>query len=109
MAAGPGQSYSTLPRTKHHTRPQRPPLDRPAENERPHRSPQALTYPATVNHRKIVWPYAISLTVYHLAALLAFVPWLFSWSGVALAVAGLYVFGTLGINLCFHRLLTHRG
>jgi fatty-acid desaturase len=29
--------------------------------------------------------------------------------GVMLAVAGLYVFGTLGINLCFHRLLTHRG
>ena len=24
-------------------------------------------------------------------------------------VAGIYVFGTLGINLCYHRLLTHRG
>ena len=37
------------------------------------------------------------------------IPWLFSWTGVALLVTGLYVFGTLGINLCFHRLLTHRG
>ncbi len=45
----------------------------------------------------------------HLLALLAFVPWLFSWTGVILAFAGLYVFGTLGISICFHRLLTHRG
>jgi stearoyl-CoA desaturase (delta-9 desaturase) len=49
----------------------------------------------------------IGVGVYHAVALLAFVPWLFSWTGVALAFAGLYVFGTLGINLCFHRLLTH--
>jgi stearoyl-CoA desaturase (delta-9 desaturase) len=46
---------------------------------------------------------------YHALALLACVPWLFSWSGLALAVAGLYIFGTLGINIGFHRLLTHRG
>ena len=26
-----------------------------------------------------------------------------------LAVGGFYVFGTLGINLCYHRLLTHKG
>ena len=36
-------------------------------------------------------------------------PWLFSWTGLVLAVLGLYVFGSLGINLCYHRLLTHRG
>ena len=41
-------------------------------------------------------------------ALLAFVPWFFNWSAVAIAVAGFYVFGTLGIGLCYHRLLTHR-
>ncbi len=46
---------------------------------------------------------------YHLLACLAFVPWLFCWSSVALAVAGIYIFGTLGINIGFHRLLTHRG
>jgi fatty-acid desaturase len=46
---------------------------------------------------------------FHLLALLACVPWLFSWSGVALAVGGLYLFGTLGINIGYHRLLTHRG
>ncbi|HET6881226.1 MAG TPA: fatty acid desaturase [Pirellulales bacterium] len=71
--------------------------------------PRSLDYPETVNRRKILWPYLISITVYHLLATLVFVPWLFSWTGVALAFAGLYVFGTLGINLCYHRLLTHRG
>jgi stearoyl-CoA desaturase (delta-9 desaturase) len=45
----------------------------------------------------------------HLLALLACVPWLFSWSGLAWALGGLYLFGTLGINIGFHRLLTHRG
>jgi stearoyl-CoA desaturase (delta-9 desaturase) len=46
---------------------------------------------------------------YHLLALLACVPWLFSWSGLTWAVIGLYLFGTLGINIGYHRLLTHRG
>ncbi|HWB00519.1 MAG TPA: fatty acid desaturase [Pirellulales bacterium] len=57
----------------------------------------------------IAWPYLISISLYHGLALLAFVPWFFSWTGVVLCVSGFYVFGTLGINLCFHRLLTHRG
>ena len=52
---------------------------------------------------------ATGIATIHLLALLAFVPWFFSWTGVLLAVLGLYVFGLLGINLCFHRLLTHRG
>jgi fatty-acid desaturase len=47
--------------------------------------------------------------MYHLIAVLAVLPWLFSWTGVVLVVLGLYVFGSLGINLCYHRLLTHRG
>jgi fatty-acid desaturase len=46
---------------------------------------------------------------FHLLATLACVPWLFSWSGLAWAVAGLYLFGTLGVNIGYHRLLTHRG
>jgi stearoyl-CoA desaturase (delta-9 desaturase) len=48
------------------------------------------------------------IIVYHLVALLACVPWLFSWSGVAWALGGIYLFGTLGINIGYHRLLTHR-
>jgi stearoyl-CoA desaturase (delta-9 desaturase) len=50
-----------------------------------------------------------SILSLHLLALLAWVPWLFSWSGLAWALAGLYLFGTLGINIGYHRLLTHRG
>jgi fatty-acid desaturase len=45
----------------------------------------------------------------HLIAGLSFFPWFFSWTGVALLGVGIFVFGLLGINLCYHRLLTHRG
>ncbi|MGO4714547.1 acyl-CoA desaturase [Bradyrhizobium sp. 2TAF24] len=50
-----------------------------------------------------------AVAFYHAVAALAVWPALFSWSGVVLAALGTYVFGTLGINLCYHRLLTHRG
>lgn len=87
-------------------------LDRP----HPARAPSApvtatkrLPPPEGTRPPKVTWIYAGSIVFYHLVALLAFVPWFFSWTGVVLAVLGLYVFGTLGINLCYHRLLTHRG
>ena len=44
----------------------------------------------------------------HALAALALVPWFFSWSGVILLAVGMYVFGILGINVGFHRLITHR-
>ncbi len=50
----------------------------------------------------------INILIIHLLAALAFVPWFFSWTGVVTCLVGLYVFGTLGINLGYHRLLTHR-
>ena len=53
--------------------------------------------------------YAATVALYHAVALLAVLPWLFSWTGMVLAILGLYVFGSLGINLYYHRLLTHRG
>ncbi len=68
-----------------------------------------LPLPASVDRHHVVWSYAITVGVYHLVVLAALLPWFFSWTGVALAVAGVYVFGGLGINLCYHRLLTHRG
>jgi fatty-acid desaturase len=49
-----------------------------------------------------------SIVASHLIASLAFIPWFFSWAGVVLLAAGCLVFGTLGINLGFHRLLTQR-
>src|SRR6478736_3487636 len=68
-----------------------------------------LPLPASVQKEKILWPYFLGIVGFHVLALFAMVPWLFSWSGVILALSGLYFFGTLGINLCYHRLLTHKG
>ncbi len=65
--------------------------------------------PTSVQKGRIHWVYAIGVLGYHLLALLACVPWFFSWTGLIVCLSGLYVFGTLGINLCYHRLLTHRG
>ncbi|MDX2016692.1 MAG: fatty acid desaturase [Planctomycetota bacterium] len=58
---------------------------------------------------RLRWATAIAMLIIHLVAVLAFFPAFFSWTGVALVFVGLYVFGTLGINVGYHRLLTHRG
>ncbi len=68
----------------------------------------ALPLPIGASHRRINWRYLSAVGSYHLLALLAFHPWFFSWSGVALAATGVYVYGAAGINLCYHRLLSHR-
>lgn len=71
--------------------------------------PSVLLRPATTTSpSRIRWRYAVGIPLLHVLAGLALFPYLFSWSGLVLAVIGLYVFGTLGINLCYHRLLTHR-
>jgi fatty-acid desaturase len=57
---------------------------------------------------RVHWEYLVPISAVHLLAGLALVPWCFSWSGVVLAIVGTNVFGTLGINLCYHRLLAHR-
>jgi len=69
---------------------------------------QALPLPIGASERRINWRYVFAVGTYHLLAFLAFVPWFYSATGVALAVVGIYVFGALGMNLCYHRLLTHR-
>jgi len=70
-------------------------------------SDQRLPMPDTIVRGKIVWPYAITITSIHLFAFAACIPWLFSWTGLITMVLGVHVFGQ-GINLCYHRLLTHR-
>src|SRR5262249_5128002 len=76
--------------------------------EAPGTMPQRPEVPASVAAGSIDWPYAVSFVLYHILALLALVPWFFSWSGLVAFGLGIYAFGTLGINLCYHRLLTHR-
>jgi len=68
----------------------------------------ALSRPAATKPYRINWRYSFAVGAYHLLALLAFDPWFFSRIGALLAVAGVYVFGAAGINLCYHRLLSHR-
>ena len=54
------------------------------------------------------WEYAVPIATIHVLTCLVFVPWCFSWSGVIIAGLGTVIFGTLGINLGYHRLLSHR-
>jgi stearoyl-CoA desaturase (delta-9 desaturase) len=59
--------------------------------------------------RSYNWPNTIGLAIIHVGALAAFIPALFSWSAVFVMI-GLCVFtSAIGISLCFHRSLTHRG
>lgn len=67
---------------------------------------EQLTRPPSVTGR-ILWVYAIPIAALHLLALLAAIPWLFSWTGLIVMIVGVHVFGQ-GINIGYHRLLTHR-
>lgn len=71
-------------------------------------TPAPIPYPPTLIRGKYIWVYVFAFLFYHAASVLIFVPWLFDWISVGVWLAGFYVFGTLGVNLCFHRLLTHR-
>ena len=53
--------------------------------------------------------YTLVLASMHLLCILAFIPYFFSFSGLALAILGHFVYGMIGINVGYHRLLTHRG
>jgi stearoyl-CoA desaturase (delta-9 desaturase) len=57
---------------------------------------------------KIIPAFFTALLLIHLLALLAFTPYCFVWWGPVLVVVFTCVFGTAGINLGYHRLLTHR-
>ena len=88
------------------------PVTPQAKTDAPRDDPSAreLEWPeTTVNPIRVRWRYALGIPGVHLLACLAFLPWFFSWTGVVLSLLGLYLFGTLGINLCYHRLLTHQG
>jgi stearoyl-CoA desaturase (delta-9 desaturase) len=68
-----------------------------------------LDHPETTQPLRLAWDYTIALTLVHVLACLAFVPWLFSWTGVALIPIGHLTFGMMGITIGYHRLLTHQG
>lgn len=68
---------------------------------------ERLPYPTSASHA-IYWRYAAPIVVIHLLALLALVPSMFSWWGFIAFAVGVYFYGGVGINICYHRLLTHR-
>ena len=70
-------------------------------------APPRLNRPSAITGA-IAWRYALPIASLHLLALGACLPWLFSWTGVILCVVGIYFYGGLGINIAYHRLLTHR-
>jgi fatty-acid desaturase len=51
----------------------------------------------------------VGFVLCHALALLALRPYFFSWTGVVLLMVGILLFGAVGINVGFHRLITHRG
>lgn len=75
--------------------------------------PQRLPRPEETEPLRILWQYVIVLSLVHAVALLAILPWtfsyLFTWSGLILAVLGHFLFGMMGVTIGYHRLLTHRG
>ncbi len=72
-----------------------------------------LDYPETTQPIRIDRNYAIALVLIHILAAAAFVPawfhYLFSWTGVVVAIMGHFLFGMFGITIGYHRLLTHQG
>ncbi|OWK38678.1 acyl-CoA desaturase [Fimbriiglobus ruber] len=57
---------------------------------------------------KILPVYVGVLIAFHALVPLAFVPYFFTWWGIPILLIGNAVFGSIGINLGYHRLLTHR-
>jgi len=55
----------------------------------------------------VVW-FLITLVTIHILALFAFLPYTFVWWGIPLVIVGNFIFGSIGINLGYHRMLTHK-
>jgi stearoyl-CoA desaturase (delta-9 desaturase) len=69
--------------------------------------PDSLPLPDRVVPGRLDWPYLLTIVGLHALSLLVVAPWLFTWTAALTMVAGVFIFGQ-GINLCYHRLLTHR-
>ncbi|MFM2304837.1 MAG: hypothetical protein RLZZ135_2249 [Cyanobacteriota bacterium] len=57
---------------------------------------------------RLNWTMIIALVIFHIGAVCAFLPGLFSWQGVGIALLLHWITGGLGITLGWHRLLSHR-
>jgi sn-1 stearoyl-lipid 9-desaturase len=57
---------------------------------------------------RLDWTMIIALVIFHIGAICAFLPGLFSWQAVGVALLLHWITGGLGITLGWHRLLSHR-
>lgn len=71
-------------------------------------STSAKASPAMREVGSLSWLSVLFFGAFHAVALIA-APLCFSWSALAVAIALHWMFGSLGICLGYHRLLTHRG
>jgi stearoyl-CoA desaturase (delta-9 desaturase) len=63
--------------------------------------------PATnVRKKRVFWFFA-TIVMVHLLVPFAFLPYTFTWWGIAALLIGNFIFGSLGVNLGYHRMLTH--
>jgi stearoyl-CoA desaturase (delta-9 desaturase) len=69
----------------------------------------SLPLPEAALPVRLDWGYVVNISLIHVLSALMFVPWFFSWTGVVVAVLGFPFYGLLGITLCYHRILTHKG
>lgn len=80
-------------------------LDPPAVKAPPAESPAGVC--ERMARGRPDWTPLIGISLFHVAALLAFFPAFFSWKAVG-TFAVLQIISALGITVGFHRLLTHR-
>ena len=68
-----------------------------------------LAIPKSVQPIKIDQHQLIFIVLLHILALLAFIPWFYSLTGFLTGIVSIFVFAMMGINIGYHRLLTHGG
>ena len=68
-----------------------------------------MALPEGVKPYRIDWLNTLTIASFHALALLALMPIFFNWTAVIVAIVAARLFGLLGINVGYHRLLTHRG
>lgn len=66
----------------------------------------ALTPPNSAQQKRLHIPNIFWITASHVAAIAAF--WYFDWTAFWLCMAGVFLIAPIGVNLAFHRVLTHR-
>ena len=64
--------------------------------------------PAALPRPKVVVWFLVAIVFIHAIALTALLPYVFAWWCIPLVLAGNFIFGSLGINLGYHRMLTHK-